>query len=347
LCVKVQTMTLRRAGARVVAGLIAALAFGAVPAGAQDTIARAKNLYQSADYDEALTVLDQLKKDPVAGASPEVAAYRVFCLLALGRSDEAHLGIGAILRLDPRYQPSESETSPRIRTVFDDERRRLLPQIFQERYDRAKASLERKEFQSAADQFKSLTALMDDPALAGQPSRADLRMVISGFSDLAQAALSAQAPPPAPPAPRPSPSPSSGAGPGAGPGVGPAAGPAAPAGAPSAVPPPAKPAVPAPAVDTRIYAANDIDVVPPVAVSKKMPLWRPPAGTVLWHEYVGMLEVVVDERGNVTSAAFRTSVHPLFDANVVQAARYWKFRPASRQGQPVRYRALIEVKLVP
>jgi TonB family protein len=310
-------MTLRRLSARVAMGLVASLALSVVPAAAQDAITRAKNLYQSADYDEALSVLDQLKIDPASETVPEIAAYRVFCLLALGRSGEADLGIGAILKQDPRYQPSESETSPRIRAVFEDERRRLLPQILQERYERAKASFERKEFQSAADQFKTLLSLIDDPALAGEESRTDFRMVISGFFDLAQAAMGTQTPPPATPS----------------------------------IPPPTvavapNPATPAAAVKAQIYSANDTDVVPPVTMSKKMPSW--PQGTVeLWHGLVGLLEVVVDEQGNVAVASIKRSVHPIFDAKLLQAARDWKFRPASRQGQPVSYRALIEVKVGP
>jgi outer membrane biosynthesis protein TonB len=46
-------------------------------------------------------------------------------------------------------------------------------------------------------------------------------------------------------------------------------------------------------------------------------------------------------------ASIKKSVYPLFDATLVQAARDWKFRPASKQGQPVSYRTFIEVKLVP
>ena len=87
-------------------------------------------------------------------------------------------------------------------------------------------------------------------------------------------------------------------------------------------------------------------MVPPVAVSKKVPPWRP-GGIEIWYEYVGVLELVVDEQGNVAAASIRKSVHPLFDAKLVQAARDWKFRPASKQGQPVSYSTFVEVKLVP
>ena len=326
-------MTLRRSSARVAIGLIASLALSA-PAGAQDAIARAKNLYQSANYDEALSVLDQLKAqlkdqpaaDSAAGALPEIAAYRVFCLLALGRADEAHQGIGAILREDPRYRPSESETSPRIRAVFEEDRRRLLPQIFQERYERAKATFERKEFQSAADQFKALMSLIDDPVMAGEESRSDLRMVISGFSDLAQAAVGTQA---AVGAPAAAGSPT----------------PARAAATPSPAPVLQMAAAAAPAELLHIFNASDADVVPPVAVSKKPMTWVPPRTGALRGDLSGLLELIIDENGNVVSAKLQKPVYPGFDANVIQAAKEWKYQPALRQGVPVSYRILAEVKL--
>jgi len=318
----------------VAIGLIASLALSA-PAGAQDGIARAKNLYQSANYDEALSVLDQLKSqvneqpsnDNAAGALPEIAAYRVFCLLALGRADEAHQGIGAILREDPRYRPSESETSPRIRAVFEEDRRRLLPQIFQERYERAKATYERKEFQSAADQFKALMSLIDDPVLAGEESRSDLRMVISGFSDLAQAAVGTQAAASTPAA----------------------AGSQAPAPARAAATRSPGPglqmaAAAAPAELLHVFNASDADVVPPVAVSKKPMTWTPPRTGVLPGDLTSVLELIIDEKGNVVSAKLQRPLSPGFDASVVQAAKEWKYQPALRQGVPVSYRILAEVK---
>ena len=290
-------------------GLVAALAVSVVPAGAQNAITRAKDLYQSADYDEALSVLDTLKSDPASGALQEVAAYRVFCLLALGRGEEAHQSIGAILRQDPGYQPSASEASPRIRAVFEDDRRRLLPQILQERYELAKASFLRKEFQSASDQFKTLMSLIDDPALVGEESRPDFRMVISSFSDLAQAAVVSQAPA-------------------------------------RAEDRPLNPVVQAAAPETpRIYDADDSDVVPPVALSRKALTWTPPGGVRT--EFTGVLELIVDEKGNVTSASLKKRVYPGFDLKVIQAAREWKYQPAVRQGVPVSYRILAEVKLTP
>jgi len=299
---------------------------------AQEALTRAKDLYQSAAYDDALTLLESAKNDPAAVATPEADAYRVFCLIALGRNDEARQAIGTLLKKDPLYHPSDTETSPRIRSVFEDERRRLLPQIFQERYEQAKATYGRKEYPAAVDQFKTVVALLDDPLTGGQQARTDLRMVATGFLDLATAAATPPAPPPTAVAAAPAPNV-----------------PLAPA---SVVPSVTTDSTPTAAVSMaglqppRIYSATDRDVTAPVAISKRMPSMRR-GGPAIWREYDGTLELVIDEVGNVSVANIRKSIHPVFDALLLQAARDWKFKPALRQGIPVSYRTFIDVKLVP
>jgi len=310
-------MTLRHARVCTAVGLIAWLALTPAPAGAEDSIAEARKLYQSADYDAALAVLDRLKNDATASADPEFGPYRVLCLLALGRSDEAQQSIAAILRQNPRYRPSETETSPRIRAVFEDARRRLLPQIFQERYDTAKVAFERKDFQSAADQFRSLVLLLDDPTLKGEDSRADLRIVVSAFSDLAEAAAITQKPT--------------------------AAVPTAP------VPAPASPTAPerTAAVAPRVYLAGSTGVVPPVAISKSLPPFPRGTAPALPLNQVGVLDIVVNELGNVSEVTVRKSVHPLYDQKLVASVRTWRFKPATKDGKPVSFRSVFEVKIVP
>ena len=306
-------MILRRATLRTAVGLVAWLALNPAPAGAQDSLAEARRLYQAADYDAALGVLDRLKDDSTASADPEMAAYRVLCLLALGRSDEAQRSIAAILKQNPRYRPSEADTSPRIRAVFEDARRRLMPQMLQERYDAAKAALERKEFESAAGQFRLLASLLDDPTLQGIESRADLRTVVSAFADLAQAQAAAAAPKAATVPPRPvSPTPLDLA---------------------AALPP------------ARVYVGGT-GVVPPVAISRPLPQF-PRSVAMLWRDQVGILDVLVDEDGNVGEVTIKKGVHPQFDKQLVDIVRTWKFHPATRDGQPVSFRQVFEIKLAP
>ena len=56
---------------------------------ASDELARAKDLYRSAAYDEALTALDQAATETSGPARIEASEYRIFCLIALDRRAEA------------------------------------------------------------------------------------------------------------------------------------------------------------------------------------------------------------------------------------------------------------------
>jgi Gram-negative bacterial TonB protein C-terminal len=55
----------------------------------------------------------------------------------------------------------------------------------------------------------------------------------------------------------------------------------------------------------------------------------------------GILEVIIDERGDVEQVTIREPLHPVYDTIVTTAARYWKYRPAIKSGTPVKYRKSI------
>ena len=189
--------TMRRV-AELVSGSILLLSLAQGVAG-QESLAAAKNLYASAAYEEALTVLDRLK---TTSATPQADAqlveqYRAFCLLALGRQAEADQALAAMVTADPGYRPDETDLSPRLAAAFHAARRRILPTVVQQRYEQARATYERKEYAAAADQFARVLALLRDPDLegaGGDPSLGRLQTTAAGFLDLARAAAS---PPPA------------------------------------------------------------------------------------------------------------------------------------------------------
>src|ERR1700752_176566 len=79
----------------------------ALGAAGQDTLARAKDLYGLAAYEEALGVLDRLHENASPAVHSEVAGYQVLCFLALGLTDEADKAIEALVKADPLYRPSE------------------------------------------------------------------------------------------------------------------------------------------------------------------------------------------------------------------------------------------------
>lgn len=276
-----------------------------VGAQGQDTLARARNLYVAAAYDEALVVLGSLRSASTEEAT-EIAGYQVLCLLALGRTEEAQQAIEALVRANPLYRPSEAMASPRTRGLFDEVRNGLLPGIVQQSYDRAKTAFDRGEIQRAATEFERVLMLLDDPAVSDLPGMADLRRLAVGFRDLSLVTVATASAPPVPEA----------------------LDPVAP------LPPPT-------------YSAEHANVVPPVAVSRTMPPWRPRNSMEARREHHGVIAVVVDEKGDVVSATVSKSVHPDYDKALLEKARTWKFRPATKDGLPVRYRTGVEVMLRP
>jgi tetratricopeptide (TPR) repeat protein len=307
-------MTVPRAHHRLAITCVAWLAVAAVAAG-QDTLGRARELYVQASYDEALLVLTRLHATAPPGESSEIAGYQVLCLLALGRKDEARRAIAALVTADPLYRPSEATMSPRTRAAFDEVRRGLLPGIAQEMYDKAKAAFDRKEWQAAVTEFDRVLALLDQPELADAPNMTDLRRLAIGFRDLSNAAV--------PPAP--------------------VAAPAKAPDLPATTPPPA-PVEPA-ALEPPTYKPGEAGIVPPVAISRPTPPWQPRSEIDRHREFRGVLLLLVDEKGDVTSAVLLSTVHPSYDAALVTMARTWKFRPGTKAGVPVRCETTIEVRL--
>jgi hypothetical protein len=279
-------------------------------AAAEDTLATAREMYAAAAYEDALLILNRLR---AAGVTPDegraIEQYRAFCLLALGRGADAEQAIEALVVADPLFQPADGDVSPRIRTAFTDVRRRVLPTIAQKRYAAAKAAYDRKEFTTAAAEFKQVLAVLADPQVAGaagQPPLADIRTLATGFYDLSLAALM---PAPAPPPP----------------------------------PPPVAPPPPVVAGPPPVYTPADTSVVPPIAIRQSLPPF--PLQSSMPRQ--GAIEVVIGENGAVESAVMRTPLTPAYDRQAVAAAREWKYRAATLNGVPVKYRKIIQIAVQP
>jgi hypothetical protein len=59
----------------------------------------------------------------------------------------------------------------------------------------------------------------------------------------------------------------------------------------------------------------------------------------------GMLEITVNEHGDVASTNLVTPIHPLYDVLLLSKAEQWKYRPATRNGTPVPYVKRLKVTL--
>jgi TonB family protein len=103
----------------------------------------------------------------------------------------------------------------------------------------------------------------------------------------------------------------------------------------SPMPTPAEPKPP-------IFSFADRGVWGPVEILRTVPQRASPKGTQP-AIYQGLIEVVINERGRVESATMRRSIDPTFDAQLVAATAAWRFQPATRDGQPVKYRRSYEI----
>jgi protein TonB len=178
----------------VTVACLAPQAYGTAAPLQQDPLAAARELYTNAAYQDALGALDRLAENPAANARERaiIHQYRALCLLALNRPQDATSAIEAMVREDPLYSPPPDELSPRTRQTFVQVQRRVLPSIAQDRYASAKSTYETGRAKEAVAEFDGVLEILDGIAATGHtpPLMADLRVLATGFRQLAVAALS-------------------------------------------------------------------------------------------------------------------------------------------------------------
>lgn len=300
-------------------------------AAGQDAIARARQLYVAAAYEEALAVLDGAAGETTGAEAVPAAEYRALCLLALDRQDEARRAIEALVALDPLHRLPEGQVSPRVQAIFDDIRRQALPRVIERAYADARAAFDRKDPDAGAA-FDRVLALLDDPDGRAMPAAADLRTIAAGFRDLIRAAAAAAEAAEAAAADAARRAAAAGENPSA----------QTASSAEAATPASSNPV---PAADAAAAAAAP-DVTPPVAISQALPPWSPTPAERR-QSFKGALELLIDEEGRVASAAIQVSINPRYDQELLKAARTWRYKPATRGGAPVAYVKVVEIQLRP
>jgi hypothetical protein len=105
---------------------------------------------------------------------------------------------------------------------------------------------------------------------------------------------------------------------------------------------PASTEAPAAVVDDTIYSEKDRDVVPP-QTSEILP------GPTFarWTTRTNAMEVIVSETGDVERVRLVTPPQRMPDMIVLSRAKVWKFKPAMKDGRPVRYRLLLTWEVNP
>jgi hypothetical protein len=91
-----------------------------------------------------------------------------------------------------------------------------------------------------------------------------------------------------------------------------------------------------------IFQAGDALVTPAVLIRPHLPENLPPG---VPEEQIGTLEFVVAESGAVEHVHLVSPANRYQERMLVAAAKTWQFRPATRDGRPVRFRTWIRVTL--
>jgi hypothetical protein len=291
-------------------------------ASAADTpVATLRQLYMAAEYENALTALDaiDMKTLPLS-EQVQVEGYHAACLVALGRNADAENVMEAIVRLDPHtLQPVD--TSPKLRALFAGVRGRVLRVVIRERYARAKSLFDSKQYDDAKAAFEDVASLL---APSGSSSDTDdvtmddVRTLAAEFAELSRAAAERSRPAPAPP-PEPAP-------------------------APAPTPPPAAPAV-APS-GPRVYGVADADVIPPITISQQLQLTAGAARIAAARApLIVYVVALISEKGLVEQATLSRPIDPVIDEALLASAKRWQYRPAQRNGVPVKYSKTVRLDL--
>ncbi len=94
---------------------------------------------------------------------------------------------------------------------------------------------------------------------------------------------------------------------------------------------------------SQIYSAVDADVAAPVAAYPQSPT----VATVLHDDEMLTFDVVIDETGKVESVKLRRAPSSIRSTLMLtmsmSVAKAWRFQPAMRNGQSVKYRQSISV----
>jgi len=178
----------------IVCGIVAVF-FVTTTAAAQETLAKAKALYDAAAYEEALTLL-------APEQVPEAQQYKALCMLALGRSQDATGAVETLVSATPTFEPSADDLPPRFVTLVADAKRKLLPGIARRTFTEGREQFRSGNHEQALRKFDLVMTITSSPLLKETPDAEDLRTLASGFIDLARASAAARPEPKAPEPPK-------------------------------------------------------------------------------------------------------------------------------------------------
>jgi TonB family protein len=284
-----------------------ALLLATATASAQEPLTKAKALYDAAAYEEALTLLASVQV-------PEAQQYKALCMLALGRSQDATGAVELLVSTSPTFEPSPEEVPPRFVTLVVEAKKKLLPSIARRTFSEGRDQFRSGDREAALKKFDLVMTLTSNPIFTGTSEAEDLRTLASGFIELARASA-----PPARPEPKAAESTSTST---------PASTPAPELAKVAAAPVPTGPAP---------------EVVQPVAIRQGIP--PIPSGMSGLGSPTASVKVLIGVDGKVIGASMQQPSHPVYDREVLKAARDWLYEPATLNGRPVPSEKVVTIQL--
>jgi TonB family protein len=272
-----------------------------------DSLRAARDLYASAAYVEALAELARVESAATSSTTSSTArrdaeAYRTFCLVALGRDTEAQGLAESLVRRDPTLSIDQfPDASPRIAAMFASVRRRVLPQLVRDEFRVARA-VAAERAPEAESRLRHVRQLLDTAEQIGawDETLADVRLIVDGFLELAHTT-----------------EPRNTAG-----------------DATAAVAAPEPPSPPAAVVSS----STDAGVVTPTAVFQPQPNIPPTLLNLVRQLHrTSKIDVLINEDGTVAEVTVKQPVSPAYDKLIVAAARTWRYKPALKDGVPIKF----------
>jgi Gram-negative bacterial TonB protein C-terminal len=283
---------------------------GAALLAQEGPLAKARALYDSAAYEEALTVLASLE-------APQAQQYRALCLLALGRTQDAKNAVDLLVSGTPLLDLSSEDVPPRFVTLVSEAKKRLVPAIARKTFNEGRDQYRSGEREQAVVKFDLVLSLTEMPGFKETDDAEDLRTLASGFIDLARATAAAR--------PEPKAADSK------------AAESTSPAGKAS------EPAAPPALAGVAPAAGRAADIVQAVAIRQTIP--AVPSGIAGLGGPTAAVKIAIGPDGKVMAAAMQQTSHPLYDRMVLQAARDWLYTPATLNGKPVASEKVVSIQL--
>lgn len=260
----------------------------AASAGQNAALDRARDLYYSAAFVEALGALEELRREPSADVDT-VDEYRAACLVALGRDEEARETVARLVRARPGRQPGVLSTSPATRELYESVRTDVLAEIVRHRYVEGTAALQGGRPADAARAFAAALRAIDELPADAARELSDFETLSLHFLDAAEAFDRQE--------PRSDPD--------------------------------------------HVYSGGDPGVVGPQPIRQQVP--QPPDAPRIDFSGTVQLELLLSPAGAVERAYVHQGIHSAYDTLILEAARTWRYTPATVDGRPVRFRKLLRI----